>query len=454
MSTWTWPVANDEPTAGDYLARHPTRYFFHPKVEEWARWLVDNYGVSANTYYEHPEGYGWNVAVTDSDGTKWYNENTSMDVWGPNGRGDPIDRTKGDQIFKQLFNYPNPPIINWIIWQATIYGAWNGWKGESFGTDDFSWHQDHIHVTYAPAKDSATTTTTNPGPGPGGGTDSTSNPSSSDLAIAIDPWLDNHGKAIVAEARATGLDLAEACGLVEQESNGKNIFGGDAGDVGDTPPYYHQEVTRERVQALRAGGSYTYGMNGVGLTQLTWWTLVEDAEALGGAHLPENQCHVGFALLKRYLDTYSRYEALGAYNAGEDNRALGVSNGYAAGLDAKVAAWRTYLAGVKPGTGGPVTPPGKPDDKDKPLYKKYGWYGFESDTSWNLTYYPPEGGGTPQGKTEPEYRSGKAHRKTVEEVTFHEEENDTVKVEHDEGTTVTLTKAEFEEKYEVEEGNQ
>lgn len=159
----------------------------------------------------------------------------------------------------------------------------------------------------------------------------------------IDARLNGQGRVILEEANNTGLELALACALVEQESGGRNIFGCDHGDVGDTPPYCHQQVTRDRVQRLRDGGNYTFGMNGVGLTQLTWWEIVERAEAEGGAHLPEAQCRVGFRLLKHYVDAYPYLEALGAYNAGEGNRQVGIDNGYAGALAAKHEAWKGIL---------------------------------------------------------------------------------------------------------------
>src|SRR5215213_6928481 len=159
----------------------------------------------------------------------------------------------------------------------------------------------------------------------------------------INARLNGKGRVILEETKNTGLELPLACALVEQESGGRNIFGCDHGDVGDTPPYCHQQVTRDRVQRLRDGGNYTFGMNGVGLTQLTWWELVEQAEAQGGAHLPQAQCRMGFGLLKRYLDTYPYLEALGAYRAGERKRQEGIDNGYAGALAAKHEAWKGRL---------------------------------------------------------------------------------------------------------------
>lgn len=141
---FTWPDAQDDPVDGGYQDRHPTRYNWRPDVEEWARYLVQNYNVWCNTYYEHPEGWGF-----QDRGDGWYTQNTSIDVWGPGGRNDPIDMSLGDEIFKLLFNYEGAPNIDWIIWRRYIYMASNNWQGEYFGDGSiFTNHEDHIHVTY------------------------------------------------------------------------------------------------------------------------------------------------------------------------------------------------------------------------------------------------------------------------------------------------------------------
>ncbi len=162
----------------------------------------------------------------------------------------------------------------------------------------------------------------------------------------IDRELGGHGAAILTATDRTRSDLARNCALVEIESGGRNIFGGDHGDVGDRPPYYRQPVTRERVQALRAGGSYSHGQNGVGLTQLTSFTFVEQAEKLGGAHMPVNQCVVGFAHMKMLIHNYWYMEALGAYNAGEGNRRAVIGT-YAAKLSEAHERWDRWL-GTEP----------------------------------------------------------------------------------------------------------
>jgi hypothetical protein len=135
VSTWEWPAAWDEPTAGNYIDRHPTRYTWREDVEAWARYLVGDFDVWVNTYYDHPEGYD-----------RTYD---SFDIWGPEGRGDPVDMELCDYLVDVLYHDPEPPHIEWYIWRRYIYGAWNNWYGEPFGDGSvFTNHEDHAHFTY------------------------------------------------------------------------------------------------------------------------------------------------------------------------------------------------------------------------------------------------------------------------------------------------------------------
>jgi hypothetical protein len=82
--------------------RYPTRYEWRADVEDQIRRIYDRFPeVETNTYFDHPEGYGRNVA--------------SFDVWGPGGRDDPIDLDLGQRVFDFVFNDPNPPLIEWCI---------------------------------------------------------------------------------------------------------------------------------------------------------------------------------------------------------------------------------------------------------------------------------------------------------------------------------------------------
>jgi hypothetical protein len=126
-----------------------------------------------------------------------------------------------------------------------------------------------------------------------------------------------YGPAILATSKGK-LPFALALALVEQESAFRNIFGCDLGPHSG-PPFCHQPVTRDRVQALIRhvqGGGIS---NGVGLTQLTSISFIEMAEHQGGAHKVRPQCRVGFGELHRLIEAHGERVGIGAYNGGEGN---------------------------------------------------------------------------------------------------------------------------------------
>lgn len=137
-----------------YIDDHPTHFRWEDRVLKMvnltqAKWPWKTF---INTYWDHPPG-PWPDGFYDS---------RSMDVWGggldANGiyrgyRGKPLDPVLGDKIFNFLFNYPDNPDINWIIYKGRMW--WNprtgghGWQAAPPGPPDSDaghWH--HIHVTY------------------------------------------------------------------------------------------------------------------------------------------------------------------------------------------------------------------------------------------------------------------------------------------------------------------
>lgn len=120
---------------GTWLQQHPTRYTWRPYVRNYVDRLFTFYkGISINTYVDHPTGYR--------------RDTTSLDVWDAKGRGYPLNPELGDAIFHYLLHDPTPPLVDWIIWKRRIYTRANGLRGVPFGNDPFSWHDDHIHVTF------------------------------------------------------------------------------------------------------------------------------------------------------------------------------------------------------------------------------------------------------------------------------------------------------------------
>jgi hypothetical protein len=62
-------------------------------------------------------------------------------------RNDPVGFDLGGRIFDFIFNDPNPPLIDWIIWRRAMWTHLSR-QFEAFGVDEFSFHDDHIHVTF------------------------------------------------------------------------------------------------------------------------------------------------------------------------------------------------------------------------------------------------------------------------------------------------------------------
>ncbi len=148
---------------------------------------------------------------------------------------------------------------------------------------------------------------------------------------------------IMAEAATESLGLPIACALIEQESSGaRNVFGCDHGWTNGEPPYCGEAVTRERCDALIGPSQdFPHRMNGIGLTQLTWWTFVLDAEREGGIHRPAIQCRIGFRIMRRNLDVTGwkgRLDAFARYNGSGP-----VAQAYALDVEEKRLAWLTRL---------------------------------------------------------------------------------------------------------------
>ncbi|HEV2745640.1 MAG TPA: hypothetical protein VGV91_20970, partial [Rubrobacter sp.] len=134
------------------------------------------------------------------------------------------------------------------------------------------------------------------------------------------------GADLVRECESMGPDglfVSTAAALLEQESGGKNIFGCDFGArLTNVPPFCQIEVTKERVKRLIDNFHQPppgIGANGIGVTQLTSMSLVEQAERMGGAHLVRHQMRVGFGHLNRLIAMFGWPEGAAAYNAGPGN---------------------------------------------------------------------------------------------------------------------------------------
>lgn len=126
-------------------------------------------------------------------------------------------------------------------------------------------------------------------------------------------------------ARESGLSLPLGCSLLVQESaGGQNVFGHDptifvgAGTV--TEAKYHLYLAER-------GPTGRGGMQGVGPGQLTWWSLQDAADRLGGCWRPDCNIRVAFAHLAELVRRGGVQAGVAAYNGSGPQAGL-----YAAGV--------------------------------------------------------------------------------------------------------------------------
>jgi hypothetical protein len=160
------------------------------------------------------------------------------------------------------------------------------------------------------------------------------------------------GADLVRECESMGPDglfISTAAALVEKESGGKNIFGCDFGERFTTdPPFCQVAVTKERVKRLIDNFHQPppgIGANGIGVTQITSMDLVEEAEAMGGAHLVRHQMRVGFRFLNRLIALLGWREGAGVVGGGPGNF-LSVMETYGADMARKERQWAERLEGA------------------------------------------------------------------------------------------------------------
>ncbi len=148
----------------------------------------------------------------------------------------------------------------------------------------------------------------------------------------------------VEAAHNAGLELAIACAFLEQESGGgHNVFGHDRDGHGhyifpakDGPVAVTEQVYKEYKR--RRGPAGKGGMQGVGPMQLTWFSIQDDADKLGGCWDPRCTMETGF---KRAADLIRRNGmnlGIKAYNGTGPQ-----ADRYLEQMLPRIEKWRTQL---------------------------------------------------------------------------------------------------------------
>lgn len=156
------------------------------------------------------------------------------------------------------------------------------------------------------------------------------------LAGIIDRHGGNgYGRLIVEESRRGGIPISLGCALVEQESGFHNVFGHDLVKRGQVRG---GKVTRTRYARYKLLRKLGRGMQGVGLTQLTWFQFQDQADALGGCWKPTYQLRVGFNLVRELIGEHGQVAGIAAYNG----RGLAADR-YSHEVRAKQSRWHDRL---------------------------------------------------------------------------------------------------------------
>jgi len=137
-------------------------------------------------------------------------------------------------------------------------------------------------------------------------------------AISAAGVLPDLAAAVVREARRTGLPLAVACVMLEKESaGGRNVWGHDKTKCpDDTLPYRKGGSVTEQNYRAYLSVRTRCGMQGVGPTQLTYYTFQDMADKRGGCWRPEVNIAIGFEILAGYVKSDGVRDAFSRYNTG------------------------------------------------------------------------------------------------------------------------------------------
>lgn len=142
------------------------------------------------------------------------------------------------------------------------------------------------------------------------------------------------------------LPLQFACAMLEKETGGgHNEWGHDptifvGGFDARNNIHYGPIVTEKAYAAYKAqrGPRGKGGMQGVGHCQLTYYTLQDQADKLGGCWKPEFNMQVGFKLLKDHIQRYGIAAGGAAYNGTGP-----AAEAYGADFEKKSQRWAALL---------------------------------------------------------------------------------------------------------------
>lgn len=124
--------------------------------------------------------------------------------------------------------------------------------------------------------------------------------------------MQNAQACVEAQDAKNRPELSQCLAMLENESGGRNIFGGE----GSACPveWYEAEVTEARYVVYRERRDRGMTPNGVGPTQITDPGLQIEAQELGGCWIPKHNMAVGFGFLHQLMVEHGTEGGFTAYN--------------------------------------------------------------------------------------------------------------------------------------------
>jgi hypothetical protein len=142
------------------------------------------------------------------------------------------------------------------------------------------------------------------------------------IALLTDYGIANAEACVIASHQGDRPTLPRCLAMLENESGGRNIFGGDPWDPDEyprgaalPPEWSESEVTQHRYTIYKERRNAGLQPNGVGPTQITDPGLQELAERLGGCWIPLHNMAAGFGFLHSLIERLgSPFAGFAAYN--------------------------------------------------------------------------------------------------------------------------------------------
>lgn len=149
-------------------------------------------------------------------------------------------------------------------------------------------------------------------------------------------------RTIIEAQQTTHVPASLGLALIDKESGFRNVYGHDAvRNPVRSPAGGFLTVTKTNYANYKRHRDAGEGQQGVGPAQLTAKGFQDQADKLGGCHIPRHNIHVAVRTLNDLIAKHGLRRGLASYNAGEGGWRNGL--GYADSVIALQRKWHEVL---------------------------------------------------------------------------------------------------------------